>query len=97
MAWTSDNKDKILSCLGYPVRQENLTLIQNAMDRVTSLSGDAVTRVQAYLSEIIQLETQIEAERIKLGGPFQQLKGEARRYTGLISLALDVEVNKDVW
>jgi len=97
MAWTSDNRDKILSNLGYPVRQENLNLIQSAMDRLTSLSTDSVTRVQAYLSEIIQLETQIETERIKLGGPFQQLKGEARRYTGLISLALDVEVNKDVW
>ncbi|MGB3495274.1 MAG: hypothetical protein WBA57_21265 [Elainellaceae cyanobacterium] len=97
MAFSTSEKEKICFYLGYPPTPDNLSKIQQRMDELTEVGENYVTRAQQHITELDQLQGEIEVERASSGGAFTQLKGEARRYASLLAIALNLPKNNDVY
>lgn len=97
MTWASVDQDQIMAYLGYPVTSDQIAKVQAKMNSLQMLSDEAVIRVQAYLAELLQIDGQIEVARNSPGSAYSQLKAEARRFTSLVSLALNLDVYYDTW
>lgn len=97
MAFTAGQRDAIAGYLGYAIISENQTLIQSACTTLTGLSADAELRVQSYLSELAQIDTEIETARVTVGSALSQLNGQGRRYCGLLAMTLNLEIRNDYY
>jgi hypothetical protein len=97
MPWNLDDKDKLMSALGYSITTENLDEVQLVMDNLDAIAPNAVTRVQSYLATLAAIETQITTARNATSGVLGQLKGEGRRYVNLVAIAMNLESRNDVY
>jgi hypothetical protein len=102
MSWTTNDKEKICFYLGMPHTQENYNLIQQRMDDLQNLSIFAVDTVQSYLTEIEQIEGEIEGVRDNVPtGSFDELfnplKLEARRWCKRVAIALNLSIANEVF
>jgi len=93
----SGDKEKICFYLGYPPTPDNLSKIQQRMDQLQQVGADYVSRAREHLTELDQIQGEIENERGNAGSAFGQLKGEARRYASLLAIALNLPKNNDVY
>jgi len=88
-------EDHVLELLGIsPLDSHYRTKVQSA---IAQLGVDATARLNGYLSEVDLIQSSLVAERSALGGPYQQLKVEGRRFSKLISILLQIEIQGDVW
>jgi len=97
MAWVSGDLDKLTAALGYPCTVEDIAAIQSAMDKLTALAPDTITRVQLYLTTIATIEGQIATARNATSGVLGQLRSEGRRFISLVAIALDIKPRNDVY
>lgn len=98
MSWASGTKRKIAFYLGYPISSETYSRIESAQARIAALDTGAIAPIEGFITELEQLETEIEASRDNDPADiFEPLKNEARRWVTRLSLALDIEVNRNVF
>lgn len=64
---------------------------------IADLSTAAEARIEIYLDQIDLIEASLIAERESTSGPYQQLRGEARRFARRIAVELQVAIAEDIW
>jgi hypothetical protein len=103
MPFAAATREKVCFFLGYPMINSNVAHIQAALNNLENLSdstfsGHAITRIEAWLTQLETISTNINTERDVEGTTkLQNLRYEGRRHVSLVANALAIRVDSDVF
>lgn len=86
-----------MAALGYPITEDNIERVQDAMNALVTSSVTAQARIQTTLSQLSVIDGQIGTARNGSSQILGQLRGEAQRLANGIAIALNLPVQNKVY
>lgn len=98
MSWSSlSDRDRIMAALGYPITEDTIERVQDAMDELASNSAAAQARIQTTLSQLSVIDGQIAVARNTSSQILGTLRTEAQRLASSIAIAINLPVQNKIY